>query len=177
MNKSQKDEFRALFERLYDSLRSAANAVMRGERAGHTLQATAVLHECFLKVEAEQGGDGWGDPEVAIGRLVRRMRQVLVDHARRGAALKRAMPKTTLRDVSGGAVELELLEVNDALDALASKDQQLATIAELRIFGCLTAIEIAQALSLSEPTARKRWRIAQAILLRSIEGVSDSMAT
>jgi RNA polymerase sigma factor (TIGR02999 family) len=167
------DGSQAAFDRLvallYDDLRDLAHAHLRGERTGHTLDTTALVHEAYLQLAGHTGPSWRGRPRF-FAFLSRVMRHVLVDYARRRAAGKRAgnAVRVPLRDedaqLDSGVVEL--LALNEALDRLEKRDAQLATIVECRFFGGLKEAEIAEALGVSERTVERGWRRARAHLFR-----------
>jgi RNA polymerase sigma factor (TIGR02999 family) len=165
------DAAAALFERLYGELRALAGALFRSQKASHTLQPTAVVHEAFLKMAA---GAEWKDRAHFFAVAARAMRQVLVNHARDGAAQKRGGPapleRVTLSGVADSAFERELdvLAVHEALDELARLDERQARIAELRFFGGLSNPEVAEALGVSLRTVELDWKMAKDRLARSL---------
>lgn len=162
---------------LYDELRRMAGAFLAGERISHTLQPTALVHEAWLRL---QDLDATGIPDgderaTAIGRAARVMRQVLVDHARRKNADKRGggLERAPLEDVVEHAVSSNpegLLDLEEALRQLEEVDPQLCRLAELRLFGGLSAAEAAIVLQVSVPTARSHWEYARARLARTLHG-------
>ena len=157
---------------LYDELHRIAACHLRGERPNHTLQATALVHEAYLKLfdSAERGFAG----EVHFLAVASRvMRQVLVDYARGRATQKRAAPSWTASlQVEGdtGIELLELIELDSALKALTDEDESLARLIEMRYFGGMTAEETAEALGLSVHVVRHDLRFAQAWLRRKLAG-------
>lgn len=160
----------ALIPVVYAHLHQLADAVLRGERVGHTLCATDLVSEAYLRL----GGvatDGWSDRVHFFAIVARTMRQVLVDHARRRNAAKRGGGNrpVTLDEagaVPGGADELLALDL--ALDALARHDDRKARIVELHYFGGLTHAEIATALEIHVNTVARDLRFAQAWLQRAM---------
>jgi RNA polymerase sigma factor (TIGR02999 family) len=159
---------------LYDELHRIASRHLRGERANHTLQATALVHEAYLKLFAGQERR-FADEVHFLAVSSRVMRQVLLDYARSRATQKRAgvdrnSPLTTVLEVAGdGGVELlELIELDDAIKALAAEDEALARLVEMRYFGGMTAEETAEALGLSVHAVRHDLRFAQAWLRRKL---------
>lgn len=146
-------------ELLYDDLRRLAQHFLRKERPEHTLQATALVHDAYLQLHELQDID-WKNRAQFICIVAQLMRHILVDHARERAAQKRG----------GGAVKLslsraervaadpdvELLELNDALDRLAKDSSRKAQVVELYYFGGLSAKEIAEVLSAGETSVSQR---------------------
>ena len=159
-----------LLPRVYDELRRLAGRLMDGERAGHTLQATALLHEAFLRLSAP--GASFVDRGHFLGVAATAMRRVLIDPARARAAHKRG---------GGGRVDLDadalgapddpatLLAVDEALARLAAVDAQLGRLVELRFFGGLDHGETAAALGISLRSVERGWRTARAFLLRELD--------
>ena len=148
---------------------------LRGERPNHTLQATALVHEAYLKLFDRQERK-FTDEVHFLAVASRVMRQVLVDYARARTAQKRAGGAdndplwTTNLEVQGdkGMELVELIELDDAINALAAEDGSLARLIEMRYFGGMTAEETAEALGLSVHVVRHDLRFAQAWLRRKL---------
>ena len=162
-----------LFERLYPELRAMAARLFRSQRAGHTLQPTALLNEAYLKIVRPGGGD-FADRAHFLAVAARAMRQILVNHARDRSAAKRGGDVDRRRvTLSGEAAPgsdraLDVLVVDDALTALRELDERQAKIAELRCFGGLTNREVAEALGVSLRTVELDWRMAKSFLARHL---------
>lgn len=162
---------------LYSELHRIASRHLRGERPGHTLQPTALVHEAYLKLFDGEGRQ-FTDEVHFLAVASRVMRQVLVDYARARASLKRSAgvddgsPKLASLEVkTGEGVELiELIELDHAIQALASESEDLARLIEMRYFGGMTAEETAEALGLSVHVVRHDLRFAQAWLRRKMAG-------
>ena len=158
---------------LYAEMHRIASRHLRGERPNHTLQATALVHEAYLKIFGRQGGE-FTDQVHFLAVSSRVMRQVLVDYARARGSQKRAGGRdqlwTTNIEVQGdNGVELvELIELDSAISALAAEDESLARLIEMRYFGGMTAEETAEALGLSVHVVRHNLRFAQAWLRRKL---------
>lgn len=160
---------------LYAELHRIAARHLASERPNHTLQATALVHEAYLKlfVGAERG---FADEVHFLAVASRVMRQVLVDYARARASQKRsggvdrAAQWTTNLEVNSdkGLELLELIELDDAIQALGAEDESLAQLIEMRYFGGMTAEESAEALGLSVHVVRHDLRFAQAWLRRKL---------
>jgi RNA polymerase sigma factor (TIGR02999 family) len=154
---------------LYEELRRIAGRQLRAERSSHTLQATALVHEAYLKLIGAHPG-GFADRVHFLAVASRVMRQVLVDYARARATRKRdgnatyALEPGSDVEESDGTGQVELLELDRALDALAREDQPLAQLIEMRYFGGMTAEETAEALGQSVHVVRHDLRLAQAWL-------------
>ena len=153
-----------LFEVVYGELRRLASGLMRGERAGHTLQSTALVHEAYLRL-VDDSRVHWQNRAHFFGTAARAMRQILVDFARKRAADKRGggWQKVTFDDALGleDASAAELLDLEEALRRLAEHDERMARIVELRVFGGLTAKEVAHVIGLSRQTVQDDWRVAK----------------
>jgi RNA polymerase sigma factor (TIGR02999 family) len=159
---------------LYGELHRIAARHLAGERPNHTLQATALVHEAYLKLFG--GADRRFADEVHFLAVASRvMRQVLVDYARARASQKRSGADrmahwTTSLEVNSdrGLELLDLIELDGAIKALAAEDESLARLIEMRYFGGMTAEETAQALGLSVHAVRHDLRFAQAWLRRKM---------
>jgi RNA polymerase sigma-70 factor (ECF subfamily) len=157
---------------VYDELRRLAAFHLNRERPNHTLQATALVHEAWLRL-APQNPE-WTDRVRFISQASMMMRRVLVDHARgrlrdkRGGGLQNLSlsEATDLRD--GRTVEI--LDLDAALGELAKVDERKAKLVELRYFGGLTMEESAQAAGTSLATAERDWKFSRAFLLRELGG-------
>jgi len=162
----------ALLELVYTELRGMARHALRGERADHTLQATALVHEAWLRLVDPATVD-WSGRAHFFGAAARSMRQILVDHARaRGAAKRGGRFARQPLDDSLAAYEdraLDLLALDEALAKLAVHDARLAQIVELRFFAGCELAEIARLLEVSVPTVERGWRQARAWLRTAIE--------
>jgi len=165
---------------LYDELHRIASRHLRAERPNHTLQATALVHEAYLKLFAGQEYR-FADEVHFLAVSSRVMRQVLLDYARTRAAQKRSGVDRNSRlspvlEVAGdGGVELlQLIELDDAIKALAAEDESLARLVEMRYFGGMTAEETAGALGLSVHVVRHDLRFAQEWLRRKLNSVDYS---
>jgi RNA polymerase sigma-70 factor, ECF subfamily len=156
---------------LYDELHRIAVAHLRREDIGHTLNATSLLHEAYLRL-AELKEVDWEGRRHFLSMAARVMRRVLVDHARRRGAAKRGgapAPVTLDERFEGDAGGDErVLEVNDALEQLARDHARSAQAVELRYFGGLTVPEVAEALGISVATAERDLRFARAWLTRAL---------
>jgi RNA polymerase sigma factor (TIGR02999 family) len=152
---------------VYDELRRVASGYMRRERPGHTLQATAPVHEAYIQL-VDQTRVTWRNRTHFFAVAAQLMRPILVDHARSHNAQKRAgpAPKLSLEEAAGWFedrhVTLEALD--DALSTLAQLDPRQGRIVELRFFGGLTVDETAEVLGISAPTVEREWRMAWASL-------------
>jgi RNA polymerase sigma factor (TIGR02999 family) len=157
---------------VYGELRREAARHLKGERTGHTLQPTALVHEVYLRL-AEPRRIPWRSRAEFFAAAAQAMRRILVDYARRRGASKRAGNWTRVRLDEAVAVEgerdLDLLALDEALDRLAEQDARTARIVELRFFGGLSVPEIASVLKVSPTTVKRDWTLARAWLHRWLE--------
>jgi RNA polymerase sigma factor (TIGR02999 family) len=164
---------------VYGELRKQAARQLRGERPGHTLQPTALVHEVYLKL-AQPRRVPWESRAEFFAAAAQAMRRILVDHARKRAAVKRAGKWTRIAladDVAfQGQRELDLLALDDALDRLAELDPRHARIVELRFFGGLSVLEAASVLKISTATVKRDWSYARAWLHRQLENAGKPPA-
>jgi RNA polymerase sigma factor (TIGR02999 family) len=160
---------------VYDELRRIAAAYMRRERPGQTLQATALVHEAYLRLAG--AGTPWHDKRHFVGIAARSMRQILVERARARGAQKRwaGLDRVSLTDsIAMAADEVGLLPaLDDALTRLEQIDPEQARIVELRYFAGLSIEETADALGISPATLKRRWALARAWLFRDLSGSSS----
>jgi len=160
-----------LYELVYAELRSMAIQKMASERPGHTLQATALVHEAYLRLG---GANGFKFENRAhfFGAAAEAMRRILVDSARRNSQLKRGgdQERVELNEtrIAAPVEDEKLLQVNEALDALAREDPMKAEVVKLRYFVGLQHQQIADALGVSEPTVRRHWAVARVRLFELI---------
>lgn len=153
---------------VYDELRRLAGSLLRGERAGHSLQPTELVHEVYLKLDASALPD-FEDRRHFFGIAARAMRQLLVDHALANARQKRLDPGLKLplelaenTPTPGG--DEEVLAVHEALDWLAAGHPRYAKVVELRYFGGFSLEETAAILGIGRATAARDWALARALL-------------
>jgi len=163
-----------LFSLLYAELRRLAEHYMRQERRGHTLQATALVHEAYLKL-VDQTRANWRGRTHFFAVAARVMRRVLIDYARgrgrekRGAGWQRVTLADSLGPAAAGELSLEeVLSLSAALDKLGRFDERQARIVELRFFGGLSVPEVANVLGLSARTVEGDWTHARAWLRREL---------
>ena len=155
-----------------DELRRLARAYMARERKGHTLQATALVNEVFLRFPVA-GRLQWQDRAHFIGVAARLMRRVLIDHARVRGRHKRGggVERVTLDEEALTAVEpsVDIVAVDRALEAFARIDPRKSQVVELRFFGGLSLEEIADVLHVSVDTVKRDWRLARLWLSRALQ--------
>ncbi len=158
---------------VYGELRRIASSFLRRERPGHTLQATALVHEAYLRLLRDEDLS-FENRAHFLGIAARAMRQILVEHARARDAAKRGgeRRRITLDEAvaATGNPDIDLLAVDEALQRLAALNAQHARIVELRFFGGLTNEEAAEALGVSVATIKRAWTVARAWLFRELSG-------
>src|SRR4029453_9777592 len=154
-------------------LHRLAHHYMSRERAGHTLQTTALLNEAYLLLDAHTKRN-WQNRTPFVAAAARLMRRIMADHARERHALKRGGgPLKVTLDEAAAVTETrseELLALEDALERLAGLDPRKSQIVELRYFGGLTVEETAEFLKLSQRTVEREWNMAKAWLYRALSG-------
>jgi RNA polymerase sigma factor (TIGR02999 family) len=155
---------------VYDELRRVAAAYMRRERPGQTLQATALVHEAYLRLAGV--GTPWNDRRHFVGIAARSMRQILVERARARGAQKRwgALNRVSITDSLALASDPEsmLPALDEAIDRLGQIDPEQAKIVELRYFAGMSVDEAAEAMGISPATLKRRWSLARAWLFREL---------
>ena len=164
---------------VYRELRRRAGAYLRRERADHTLQPTALVHEVFIRLVGQDRVE-WQGRAHFFGIAARMMRRILVDHARERQAGKRlgGVVRVELDDqvAAVAAPDVEVLSLDRALDDLAALDPRQARIVELRYFGGLSEQEVGAVLSLSRATITREWQSARAWLYRRLTSGTDPAA-
>ena len=152
---------------VYEELRQLAHKYMSGQRAGHTLQTTALVNEAYLRL-AGQGDPGFANRSHFLAVAATAMRQVLVDYARSALRQKRGSgaKAVTLDEAAILSPEptREILDLNEALEKLAALDPRKARVVELQYFGGLSQDEIAAILDVSAVTVRRDWTFSRAWL-------------
>jgi RNA polymerase sigma factor (TIGR02999 family) len=158
---------------VFDELRRQAARYLRGERAGHTLQTTALVNEAYLRL-VDQNNVRWQNRAHFFGIAAQLMRRILVDHARAKHRAKRggADLRVTLNEATAVAAdrEVDLVALDEALDRLAKIDLQQSRVVELRFFSGLNVEETAEVLNISPATVKRDWSVAKAWLYREISG-------
>lgn len=172
-SKGNRDAAQGLIPLVYDELRLLARNYLQRERADHTLQATALVHEAYLRL-VDQGTTNWQNRAHFFGVAAQLMRRILVDHARRHRREKRGgeWTKVEFDEALAPSVSrrLDLIAVDDALRDLEKLNPQHSQIVELRFFGGMTTEEVAEVLDVSPRTVEREWRMARAWLRREIFG-------
>ena len=161
-----------LMELVYGELRAIAQRQMARVPAGDTLQATALVHEAYLRLAGDQLQ--WQDRAHFFFAAARAMRDILIEEARKDASLKRGggWKRITLDEaiVSAEPVDEDLLALDQALQALEAADKTSADVVMLRYFSGLTIEETAQAIGISAPTVKRHWQYARAWLRSQVRG-------
>lgn len=162
---------------VYDELHRLAESYLRRERREHTLQATALVNELFLKFY-DQNSMSWHNRAQFFGVAAQIMRRILVDHARAHYSLKRGGDRhaVSLKDVAafGAQPDADLLALHDVLNQLEAIDPAQGRIVELRFFGGLTIRETAEVMKISHATVEREWRTAKAFLKRELTRIKKS---
>jgi RNA polymerase sigma factor (TIGR02999 family) len=163
-----------VFPLVQAQLRAIAERYMRRERPGHTLQATVLVHDAFLKL-VDQDRVVWQDRAHFFAIAAQAMRRMLVDHARARVAVKRgagaaaaAVSDTAIPAIEPALPVEDLIALDTALNELAAVDARHARVVELRYFGGMSIEESAEALSISPATVKREWALARAWLHRRL---------
>jgi RNA polymerase sigma factor (TIGR02999 family) len=157
---------------VYHELRKLAAVKMAQEKPGQTLQATALVHEAYVRLVGGEQHQNWDSRAHFFAAAAEAMRRILVESARRKQRLKRggALEREPLDEqaITAPATDADLLELDAALDKLAAKDRRKAELIKLRYFACLTIEQAAQTLEISTATAERDWTYARAWLFREM---------
>jgi RNA polymerase sigma factor (TIGR02999 family) len=173
----------AVLERVYEEIKTLARQRLAQERPGHTLQATALVHEVYLRLIDPAGNLRYGSRAQFFHAAARAMRQVLVEHARARLRAKRGgdARRIPLRQLTGVADleaaetdPLEILAVEEAIRRLEQEEPEVAAVVRLRFFGGLSLQETAEAQQVSPSTVNRDWRFARAWLFRELSGEADA---
>ncbi len=164
----------AILPLVYDELRQLAAARMANESPGHTLDATALVHEAYLRLVGERAG--WANCGHFFAAAAEAMRRILVEAARRKATAKRggARTRVALTDLPAATPPEELLALDEALTRLAERDPVRAEVVKLRFFAGLTVPEAAAALGVSVATAERHWTFARTWLFVELNAAEPS---
>lgn len=156
---------------VYDELRRLAQSYMKSERPDHTLQATALVHDAYIRL-VDWENVSWQNRAHFFSVAAGVMRNLLVNHAVKRKAQKRDFGRRMelTEDISfGGSRELDLVDLNEALESLAEIEPQQAKIIEMRFFGGLSIDETAHVLTISPATVKREWAIAKTWLYRRLK--------
>ena len=175
-NEGDPDALDALLPLVYEELRRLAARYMKSERTGHALQATALVHEAYLRLIEVQHVK-WQNRAHFFAMAARLMRRILVDAARSRGYQKRgggaavvSLDEALLVPIEPGT---DLVALDEALTALAAVDTRKSQVVEMRFFGGLSIDETAEALHVSRDTVKRDWRMAKLWLLRELRGADD----
>jgi RNA polymerase sigma factor (TIGR02999 family) len=161
-----------LYPLVYEELRRVAHRALRGERTGHTLGTTGLVHEAYMRL-ADQSRLEYHDRGHFYGIAARAMRHILVDYARRHSAAKRGGADRRVIELDDALLGVEdradaLLELDEALTALEAVDPRLAQVVQCRFFGGLTEDETGEVLGVTARTVRRDWLKAKGWLYRKL---------
>jgi|SRR5215469_584514 len=174
--RGDEDALQKLIPLVYDQLHAAARRYMAGERAGHTLQTTALIHETYLRLVDIRRVE-WQDRAHFLAVCAQLMRRILIDFARSRAYQKRggAAPHVTFDEklVGTNETDFNLVALDDALNRLAKMDERKSKVVELRFFGGLDVKETAEVMKVSPDTVMRDWKMAKVWLLRELRGGAD----
>ena len=178
--KGDQQALEELLPLIYNELRRLAHNFLYRERPQHTLQTTALVHEAYLKL-IDQRDARWQNRSHFFAIAAQAMRRILIDSARRHAAMKRGGPAEKLSLDEAGSVSVEpnanLLALDEALNDLAEIDPQQSRIVELRYFGGLTIEETAEVMNTSPATIKREWAMARAWLHQALTEDSTETTT
>jgi RNA polymerase sigma factor (TIGR02999 family) len=171
-DKQHDDSADALLKLVYDELHRQAHRYLQKERAGHTLQTTALVQEAYLKL-VEQKSVEWESRSHFFAIAATMMRRILIDYAKTRHRVRRGgehedLPLENALTISVSEIDFDLLALDEALDRLAAKDEHLAKVVELRFFSGLDVVETAEVLGISESTVKRDWQMAKAWLHREL---------
>lgn len=162
----------ALLPLVYDQLRELARAKLAHETAGQTLQATALVHEAYLRLVDAPLAQKWQSRKHFFAAAAEAMRRILIENARRKQALKRGGDRDrveiALNELPDIGSDVDLLELDEALTRLADQDAHAADLVKLRYFTGLSLPESAEMLEISESSARRLWLYARSFLLEEL---------
>lgn len=161
---------------VYQELRRLAETKMKAEKSGHTLQATALVHEAYIRLVDVERACHWKSRSHFFAAAAEAMRRILIENARRKNAAKRGgnlQKQPYFEDVARFEGDVDLLELNEALDRLAEKDHIKAELVKLRYFAGLKISDAAGLLGISSATADRYWAYARAWLHQELCGTGD----
>ncbi len=173
-----KDALNELTPVVYQELKRLARRQMMRERHDHTLEATALVHEAYMRLVGQKEAR-WQNRAHFFAVASEMSRRILVDHAKARNAKKRGGPKVSLDDAPEPAfqVDEDVIAIHDALEQLAKLDQRQARIVELRYFGGLSIEETAEVIGVSAPTVKRDWLVARAFLQRALSQQTGGSST
>jgi|SRR5688572_6127700 len=161
-----------LLKLVYEELHRQAHRYLQKERAGHTLQTTALVHEAYLKLAAQKSV-AWESRSHFFAIAATVMRRILIDYAKTKHRIRRGgvqsdLPLQDALTISVGETDFDLVALDEALNRLAAKEAHLARIVELRFFSGLDVVGTAEVLGISESTVKRDWQMAKAWLRREL---------
>jgi len=161
-----------LLQLVYSELHRQAHRFLKKERAGHTLRTTALVHETYLRL-AKQQSVNWENRSHFFAIAATMMRRILIDYAKTRHRVRRGgvnsdLPLEEALTVAVSDTDFDLFALDEALNRLASKDEHLAKVVELRFFSGLDVVETAAVLGISESTVKREWQMAKAWLHREL---------
>ena len=171
VNEGRREAWEELLPAVYDELRKVAGGLMKAERAGHTLQPTALVHEAYVRLAGQRGE--WDGRRHFFAAAAGAMRRLLVDHARRRDAEKRGgdwarVSLAAAGSAPGAVVDVDVLALHEALELLAERSERQARVVELRYFGGLTLEEAAEHLGITPRQAKGDWLVARTWLFKRL---------
>jgi RNA polymerase sigma factor (TIGR02999 family) len=176
MSKGDARASEQLLPLVYEELRRVAMARMAQEASGQTLQATALVHEAWLRLVSD-GDRTWQNRAHFFGAAAEAMRRILIENARRRSRLKRGgnLVRVDIADVDVAAAtpDDKILLINEALQVMEKDDPEKAHVVVMKFFGGLTNQEVAETLSVTERTVERHWAFAKAWLYRTIRGENN----
>ncbi len=162
---------------VYVELRKLADQRLAQEKPGQTLQATALVHEAYLRLVGDEGCSGWNGRGHFFGAAAEAMRRILVESARRRGRVRHGGGRRPVSldrlDLTGDEASQAILDLNEALDKLATEEPSVAELVKLRYFAGLTAKQAAEALGISVRTANRDWVYAKAWLFQQLSELGD----
>ena len=172
LGRGDRDAFHRLIPLIYDELHALARRQMQDQPADHTLQATALVNEAYLRL-VEHSPESWQNRQHFLRAAAQAMRHILIDHARTKSRKKRGgdREKVELENVGllSALPAADLLDLDDALERLAGKHPQNAQVVELRVFGGLSVKDVAEVLEITPRSVERSWTFAQAWLYRTLK--------
>ena len=168
----REDSADALLKLVYAELRRQAHRYLQKERAEHTLQTTALVHEAYLKL-VDQKSVAWESRSHFFAIAATMMRRILIDYAKTKHRVRRGgvqsdLPLENALTIRVSETDFDLLALDEALNRLATKEEHLAKVVELRFFSGLDVVETAEVLGSSESTIKRDWQMAKAWLHREL---------
>lgn len=160
-----------LFPVVYEQLRVLASSHLASERANHTLQPTALVHEAYVRLVGPGEQEAWENRAHFFGAAAKAIRRILIEHARAKGRVKRGggAERTTLEGLEAPAgAAVDLLDLHEAMERLAAVDEAKARVVELRYFGGLSLEETARVMGVSVPTISRHWEFSRAWLHRDM---------